>query len=130
MKIKDVMIKDPITAHPNESVVEVAKRMVEKGISSILIVDKGRLVGIATERDFMDRIVAKALNPRETKISDIMTKDPVCISSDASIFEALRILNINKFSQLPVVDNGKLVGIVALSDLTNLLAKFILASRV
>ncbi|MEM4311508.1 MAG: CBS domain-containing protein [Nitrososphaerales archaeon] len=130
MKVKDVMVKSPVTANPNESVVDVAKRMVSKEISSILIVDKDKLVGIATERDFMERVLAKALDPRETKVSEIMTRNPVSVTSDTSVFEALRILNVNKFSQLPVVDKDKLVGIVALSDLTNLLAKFFLSSRV
>lgn len=96
---------------------DVARSMSEKNIGAIAVVDAGKLVGIFSERDIMSRVVAPGLNPDETTVAKVMTKDLVVGDLHEDVEDALRKMHAVGCRHLPIVDNGKLVGIISLRDL-------------
>ena len=98
------------------SIFDAAVKMTEFGVSSLLITDSGKLTGIITDRDIRSRCLAKGLSP-EVPVSEIMTADPMHMSSSALAFDALMAMTRKNFHHLPVIDNGKPLGIVTATDL-------------
>lgn len=106
-----------IHAAPGEKVREVARRMTERNVGAVAILDSGTLVGVFSERDIMARVVAAGLNPDETSISRVMTKDIVVGRPDDSIDTALEKMHAIGCRHLPIVDRGNLVGMLSIRDL-------------
>ena len=110
MKVKEVML-DAITIEPDATVIQTIKKMEEKGFGSMIIVDENKkLIGIITERDLV-WFLAKTENLR-AQISKIMTKKVICVSSNSSLNEAAELMRENKIKRLPVVEKGKVVGVI------------------
>lgn len=101
----------------SDRVRDVARKMAEKNIGAIAVVDSGKLVGIFSERDIMSRVVAAGLNPDETTVAKVMTKDLVVGDPEEDIEDALRKMHAVGCRHLPIVDKGNLVGIISLRDL-------------
>ena len=118
--IKDQTVRfllETDTAH------EAAQKMVEHDISSVIVVDdKGKLIGIVTERDLTWQIVATDLNPKETTLAKIMTKDPETVSPNDAAFHALKVMQARKFRHLPVVEGDRIIGVVSMRDLRSTIA--------
>ncbi len=110
---------------PDASALEAATSMTEHDISAIMIVaDEDRLIGIVTERDITRRIVAAGRDPGETRLAEIMTENPETVAPSGSASYALRLMQARKCRHLPVVDEGRVVGVVSLRDLrTSIAAK-------
>jgi CBS domain-containing protein len=102
-----------VTALPGTRVVAAAKRMAARNVGAILVVEGERLVGIITERDIVFRVVARGLDPRTATISEVMTPDPVTIAPSRPFGYALVVMHREGFRHLPVVEDGKPVGIVS-----------------
>lgn len=117
MKANDVMTKDPVTLGPEATLGEAATLMRQEDCGSIPIVDGGRLVGIVTDRDIVIRAVAAGKDARGTKVSEVMSADPVCISPDTDVDEAAKVMADRQIRRLPVVDDGKLAGILVIGQL-------------
>lgn len=126
--MKNVMAKPVITIDKDGFVHEVAKIMTEKGIGCIVVTDKDAPVGMVTERDILQRVVAKGLDASKVKMKDIMTKPLVTINGSIPIINAIRVMEKNKVRRLPVVEKGKLIGIVTQRDLLRVLAFHVLIS--
>ncbi len=107
-------------AESASSVRDVAKMMSEKNIGAVAVFDSGRLVGIFSERDLMKRVVAAGLNPENTPVARVMTKDIVVGKPDEDINSALQKMHSLGCRHLPVVESGNLVGMVSLRDLLEL----------
>lgn len=122
------MAKPVITIDKDGFVHEVAKIMTEKGIGCIVVTDKDAPVGMVTERDILQRVVAKGLDASKVKMKDIMTKPLVTINGSIPIINAIRVMEKNKVRRLPVVEKGKLIGIVTQRDLLRVLAFHFLIS--
>ena len=122
------MAKPVITIDKDGFVHEVAKIMTEKGIGCIVVTDKDAPVGMVTERDILQRVVAKGLDASKVKMKDIMTKPLVTINGSIPIINAIRVMEKNKVRRLPVVEKGKLIGIVTQRDLLRVLAFHVLIS--
>jgi len=114
MQVKEIM-KKVITASPKLTVKEVAKLMSDKGIGSVVIIQNSKIVGIVTERDILKHF--SSLSRQNLTIEKIMSKDVKTIDARATINEAATIMSENKIKRLPVVEKGKLVGIVTATDL-------------
>ena len=108
---------EPLRGHAQETVYEAAVRMAEACCSSILICDGDRLCGIFTERDLLVRVVAAGLEPTATRIGKVMTLDPDTIDAAAPIIEAIRRMDEFCYRHLPVVERGRVVGVVTWRDL-------------
>ena len=122
MKVKDVMMKQVITVAPNESVFAAATRMAQRGIGALVITEKNSPLGIITERDIVRKVVATKKDPTNTKVSGIMSKPLFTTSPNDDLKEAAKTMSINEVRRLPVVENGKLVGMLTATDLAKSIA--------
>jgi CBS domain-containing protein len=114
MQARDVMVSPVITVEENETVRDVAKLLIEKRISAVPVVDRaGKLVGIVTERDLL-RAVAARTRAAEARVRRWMTPDPVTIDAETTIENAAQIMFDHNFRHLPVVKDGRPLGIVSL----------------
>ena len=111
-RVEEHMNPHVTTARPDQTLEEGAQLMVERKVGAAVILTQGEVVGIISERDVM-KAVARGMVPWNTKLDDLMTRDPLCASPAMSTHEAIALMLDHGFRHLPVVDNGKLVGIVS-----------------
>ena len=118
-KIMPEVVKEQAIVHlPGSATVrDATKLMSESHISALPVIEGGMLKGIFTERDVAKRVVAEGLNPDETVLSDVMTPNPDTVAPDASASDALEKMQTNHYRHLPVVADGKVVGMVSIRDL-------------
>src|SRR3954469_7371646 len=114
--VSEVMSTDPVNALPSETVAEAAARMADRRVGSVIVVDGERPIGILTERDLV-RFGASGASSDGTKVSEWMTEDPDCVGPDMSVQDAFASLAEHGYRHIPVVDAGRLVGVVSLRDL-------------
>jgi CBS domain-containing protein len=114
-KIRDIMTDDIECCSLLDNVYEVAVKMKELNVGAIPIVDQGKIVGMITDRDIVLRCIAEK-HPASSKVEDIMSSDLITISADADSKEAVQLMAKHQIRRLPVVEGGKLIGIVSLGD--------------
>lgn len=110
---KQVMFRQVLKAAPTATARKAAKMMKEKNAGAVLVIDNDRLVGIFTERDVVFRVVAAGLDPAQVRLRDVMTPDPHVVAPDRPLGVALMIMHEGRFRHLPVVLDGKVVGMVS-----------------
>ena len=108
---------------PGISVTECVRRMNELKIGAMLVMEGDRLAGIFTERDAMTRVLGGGLDPTDTLVSEVMSPDPVCVTPSTTLEEARALVTTKRIRHLPVVDDGKVVGMVSSGDLTHWLVR-------
>ena len=113
--LADLMTSDVLTVAPEDTIGETAQRMVELGVSSAVVSDYGRLIGIVTERD-LTRAVAGRVHSSEARVREWMTSEPLTLTRDASPQEAAKVMLDNGFRHVPIVDGEQTVGIVSIRD--------------
>ncbi len=106
-----------IHAEASEKVRDVARKMSERNVGAVAVLDSGKLVGLFSERDLMTRVVAQGLNPEKTPVSAVMTRDIIVAEPLDNIDSALEKMYSLGCRHLPVVDRGNLVGMISLRDL-------------
>ena len=117
--VSDLMTPDVLTATPSETIADVSARMGERKVGSIVVVDDARPVGILTERD-MIKVAASGTDTSIAKVSEWMTENPDTVDPDVDVDDAFHRLTEHGYRHMPVVDDGKLVGIVSLRDLVRI----------
>jgi CBS domain-containing protein len=117
MKIRKLMVKDVITLQTDASAYDAVKLMNKNGIGCLVALDNGKIVGILTERDLLERVLEKGKNPKETSISEIMTRQVIVGKPDMQLVEVARLMFENKVKKLPIVERNRLAGIVTLTDI-------------
>jgi CBS domain-containing protein len=115
--IGEVMTHDPRTIRPSDTVQDAARHMRDGDVGAVLIEDGGTLKGIVTDRDIVIKAVAEGDKPGKTKVEDVCTADTTSIEPDASVDDAIKKMRESDVRRLPVVEDGKPVGIVSLGDL-------------
>ena len=115
--VRDAMTEDPRSIGASASVVEAARLMREDDIGSLPITDDEKLVGMITDRDITTRVVAEAADPTSMSVEDVYSRDLVSVEPDEDLDEALQLMARHQVRRLPVVENGRLVGIVAQADI-------------
>jgi CBS domain-containing protein len=103
---------------PEATVLDAVEKMNNERIGALLVCISGEMVGIFTERDVLCRVVGEGRDPATTKVVDVMTQEVVAVRSTTSVEEAMAIFSERRFRHLPVVDDGKLMGVVSSGDLT------------
>jgi CBS domain-containing protein len=103
---------------PEATVLDAVVKMNDERIGALLVCVSGEMVGIFTERDVLCRVVAEGRNPAATKVLDVMTQEVVAVRSTTSVEEAMAVFTERRLRHLPVVDDGKLMGLVSSGDLT------------
>ena len=106
----------PAVAEKTATVLEAAILMKEKGKGALLVVDGSRLTGIFTERDALFRVIAAGRDAAATTLADVMTKEPQTMHPDEPFLKALRLMHKRGFRHLPVVENGRPLGVVSARD--------------
>jgi CBS domain-containing protein len=112
--VKEMMRREKVLKAPPETLVsKAAKLMVSKNVGAVMVIEDDCLVGICTERDIVFRVVAKGLDTKATRLADVMTMCPQTIAPEKPFGYALLLMHEKGFRHLPVVQDGKVVGIVS-----------------
>ena len=113
-RIRSVMErKKLVTAPPQTTVSKAAKLMASKNVGAVIVVEEERLVGIFTERDAVFRVIALGRDAQTTQLADVMTPGPRTVDPDKTYGYALLMMHENGFRHVPVIENGKPIGIVS-----------------
>lgn len=105
-----------VTAAPPTSVAEAAALMLAHGVGAVLVVEGGALAGIFTEHDIVARVIAGGRDPHAVAIGEVMTREPLTVDPDALLGHALVVMHDHGIRHLPVIEDGKPVGIVCARD--------------
>lgn len=103
---------------PGESVAAAVRQMNQRGIGSVLVMEGDRLIGIFTERDVLIRVVDAGRDAREVVVRDVMTAQVLTIEPDTTVEEAMRLMTEHRCRHLPVVEDGHVVGLISIGDVT------------
>lgn len=115
-QLRDIMTSNVATVTPQEDIQTVANLMKQHNVGMIPVVENGMLQGVVTDRDLVLRNVADG-GSQSTPVANVMTQNPVTATPQMNVDEASRLMSENQIRRLPVVENGQLVGVVAIGDL-------------
>ena len=104
---------------PDDSVFEAIKILAEKGVGALMVMDKGKLVGILSERDYTRKIALLGKNSKETSVRDIMTSNVLVVTPQTRTRQCMAIMSEKNIRHLPVVDGNTVVGMLSIRDLMN-----------
>jgi len=121
--VLDNMGRKVHSVDPDISVTECVRRMNELRIGAMLVMENEKLVGIFTERDALTRVLGAGLEPTSTKVAAVMTADPTCVTPSMTLDEARMLITKQRIRHLPVVKDGKVLGMVSSGDLTHWLVR-------
>jgi CBS domain-containing protein len=105
------------------SVFEAVKRMVEANVGSLLVTEGGEIAGIVTERDYLRRVTLEGRTDKETPVREIMTSPLIVVTPDTPIDECMAVMTDRRIRHVPVVDGGKVVGMISIGDLVKFMSK-------
>jgi CBS domain-containing protein len=115
--VRDAMTENPRSIGTSASVVEAARLMRDQHVGSLPITDDEKLVGMITDRDITTRVVAEAADPTTTSVGDVYSQDLISVEPDNDLEDAVQLMASHQVRRLPVVEDGRLVGIVAQADI-------------
>jgi len=115
--VEDVMTPAVKTVERYASVLEATKIMEDMLLGALVVVERSRAVGIITERDVIHRVVNAGLDPKRTAVSEVMSSPLVTITPEASIEKAAQLMVEKRIKKLPVLKDGRLVGIITATDI-------------
>jgi CBS domain-containing protein len=102
---------------PDTSVTECVRLMTASKIGALIVMDGKQLIGIFTERDALNKVLADGLDPDNTKVSKVMTKRPYSVRPTTTVGNAMKVITKRRFRHLPIVDHGKVLAVVSSGDL-------------
>ena len=102
---------------PDNSVFEALEMMADKNVSGLLILENDKLVGIFTERDYARKLVLKGRLSKNTKVSDLMTKNILYVESQNTLEDCMKLMTVKRIRHLPVLEDNRLIGILTIGDL-------------
>lgn len=108
--------QDIVSASAETTVLEAAQLMKRSKVGAVMVVENGRLVGIFTERDALFRVIADGRDAQHTQLSEVMTRSPQTLHPDRSFADALHIMHTGGFRHVPVVEDGRPVGMISARD--------------
>jgi CBS domain-containing protein len=115
-QVREVMTPSVQSASPSQPVAEAAELMKGQDVGSLPVVQEGRLVGILTDRDIVVRAVAERRDPRAVTVDEVASREVVTVGPREDLDDALALMARHKVRRLPVVDEGRLVGMLAQAD--------------
>ena len=117
-EIEQRMKKQIVRIHPDKNIKYAGQILKAIDIGCLIVVDGGeQIIGILTERDIVQKVVATGLDPVKTLVKDVMTREVVTLDKWASLKEAVKLMDSNRIKKLPVTENGRLIGILTMTDL-------------
>lgn len=124
--IKDLLAAkspDLLTAHPNDDVTSALRVLEKRKIGALVVLDGDRLVGIVSERDCAIKVALPARQASETRVSEIMTSNVITVDPSVTLEECMTMMNEKDIRHLPVMDKGRLIGMVSIGDVSKELMK-------
>ena len=121
------LIKEGEPVHsvgPDTLVTECVRLLTARKIGSLLVMNGKNLIGIFTERDALNKVLAGGLDPSNTKVSEVMTRDPYCVHPTMTVDDAMRVMTMRRFRHLPIVKDGEVLAVVSSGDLTLWLGRY------
>lgn len=115
--LKSKSDKTIYTTTPTASVFDAVKLMADKSIGALVVMEGEAIVGLVTERDYARKIVLMARSSKETPVRDIMTSAVMCVRPERTSEECMALMTEHRVRHLPVMDNGKLIGLISIGDL-------------
>ena len=104
---------------PETKVFDAIQMMADKNVGALPVMTGEQVLGMFSERDYTRKIALKGRSSRETTVSDVMSSSLLVVSTDDSVDRCMRLMTQNRIRHLPVVENGRLIGIVSIGDLVN-----------
>ena len=115
--IRDVITQDVVALPTDATIVDAAEAMRERDIGDVLVVDGERLTGMVTDRDIVIRAIAEQRSPTDTTLGELASKELTTLSPDDSVEDAIALVRGKAIRRIPVVEDGRPVGIVSIGDL-------------
>jgi len=125
-KVADILAakgSQVFTIERTQSVLDAVKKMVELQTGSLLVTQAGEVCGIISERDYVRNIVLEGRTSKGTQVREIMTPNVICVGPDHTVEQCMAIMTEKRIRHLPVVDKGKLAGVVSIGDLVKQLSR-------
>lgn len=119
--VRDAMTQNPRFVSPSETVTDAARVLTNENVGSVPVVDGDRLVGMLTDRDIVTRVIAEERDPSSTSVKDVASGKLVTAEANANLDDAMLLMARHQVRRLPVVEDGRLVGILAQADLAETL---------
>jgi CBS domain-containing protein len=117
LKVRDVMTGVPVMLQKGDTLTQAARRMRDHAVGCVLVADGTQLRGLVTDRDIVVRAVAKSLDPAAVSLDEVCTLNLACVSPNDDVDDAVTAMRARAVRRLPVVEDGRAVGIVSLGDL-------------
>lgn len=124
IQVSEIMSRNVLTIDLSETVINAAKIMAEKKRGGLVVVDKHKPVGVITESDLVRKVISKNLDSNQMKVSDLLDRELISISPNVTLYDAANLMVKNKIRRLPVIQDGKLIGIVTILDLAKHIANY------
>jgi CBS domain-containing protein len=121
--ILDEKGRSVITIDGSSTVFEAVKAMVDANVGAVLVTEAGRIDGIFSERDYLRRIAVEGRTSRETKVREVMSAPVIVVTPATSVEETMAIMSDRRIRHVPVVDDGAVVGVVAIGDVVQFQSK-------
>ena len=117
LKVRELMVPNPVKIEPNALIIEAAKLMRDKNIGSVIVVEKQKVLGIVTERDLVRRVLAENRDLKTVKMREIMSKPVFSISPEEEVVNAAHIMRQRGLRRVVVMDKEALIGIITTNDI-------------
>ena len=117
LRVKDIMVGEVITIEANATVRKAVKLMNNREIGCLVVIQNEKPTGIVTERDMLKRVLVAGRNPRAVEVAEVMSKPLLFMEPEKEIEDTVKLMFKHKIKKLPVIENGRLVGLVTLTDL-------------
>jgi CBS domain-containing protein len=115
--LRDIMTQNPVTVQTSDSITAAARTMRDGNIGDVVVLENGQVRGILTDRDIVIRALAEGRNPAQTAVGDICSRELTTVSPHDAIGKAVAVMRDKALRRLPVVEGGRVVGMVSLGDL-------------
>jgi CBS domain-containing protein len=119
MQVKEILNqkgRDIYSVEPGDSVYDAIAKMADHNIGALLVMENGQLNGILSERDYRNKVILKGRTSKNTKVSEIMTNEVVCVNSGDTINLCMQLMTEKKIRHLPVMDENTVVGVISIGD--------------
>lgn len=107
------------TTSPDDTVYDALRQMGEKNIGALVVMDRAEVIGVLSERDYSRKVVLQGRTSRDTRVREIISSPAITVRSRESIEKCMQLMTANRIRHLPVLDDGRLVGVISMGDLVS-----------